>query len=207
MIRYKMLYDEKAMTMGERRVFHVWKSMRHRCSCPTCRVWDRYGGRGIKVCERWDKSFMDFIADVGIPDDPTVEIDRINNDGNYEPGNTRWVSHQQNLLNYSRNQHVDIEGVRKTASEWADEAGIDRVTFHCRMKAGWRGRALLKPARTTQPITIDGVTQPAHKWAKQIGMTLVGFRARIRNGVTGADLLKPSQKATKNPLDSPLATP
>ena len=189
-----MLYDVKAMTMAERRVFNVWKSMRQRCSNPKSQVWDRYGGRGIKVCERWDRSFMDFIADVGLPDDPTVDLDRKDNDGNYEPGNTRWVTHRENLLNYSRNQYVDIEGVRKTASEWADEAGIDRVTFHCRMKAGWKGRSLLKPARKMAPVTIDGVTKQPHEWAKEIGMTLVGFVARIKNGVTGADLLKPSQK-------------
>jgi hypothetical protein len=195
MIRFKMLYDVRAMTMAERRIFNVWKSMRQRCSNPKSQVWDRYGGRGIKVCERWDKSFMDFVADVGIPADPTVELDRVDNDKGYEPGNTRWVSHRDNLLNYSKNHVLDIEGVRKTASEWADEAGIDRVTFHCRFKAGWRGRALLKPARKMQPVTIDGVTKQPHEWAKAVGMTLVGFVARLKNGVTGRDLLKPSQKS------------
>ena len=201
-----MLYDEKAMTMAERRIFCVWKSMRQRCSNPKNKSWHRYGGRGIKVCERWEKSFMDFISDVGIPADPSVELDRTNNDGNYEPGNARWVSHRENLLNYSRNHYVDIEGERKTASEWADQAGIDRATFHYRMKSGWSGRSLIKPARKMAPVTIDGVTKQPHERAKQIGMTLVGFVWRLKSGVTGSDLLKPSQKR-KNHLDSISATP
>ena len=73
----------------------TWESMRVRCKDLSNM---RYGGRGITVCERWN-SFANFLADMGEKPAPHYQIDRIDNDGNYEPGNCRWVTPQENLLN------------------------------------------------------------------------------------------------------------
>lgn len=79
------------------RVYIAWQSMRQRCNNPRCYAYTNYGGRGITVCERWS-SFENFYADMGDPP-PGTSLDRINNGGNYEPGNCRWANHSQQSYN------------------------------------------------------------------------------------------------------------
>jgi hypothetical protein len=77
----------------------VWKAMRQRCNNPSATGFSDYGGRGIKVCERWDSSYANFLADMGRRPSAKHSLDRINNDGNYEPGNCRWVTWSEQMRN------------------------------------------------------------------------------------------------------------
>lgn len=135
--------------------YHTWSSMKTRCFSPKHEAWKDYGGRGIAVCDRWRKSFADFLADVGPRPNGTV-LDRINNDGNYEPGNVRWTNQSTNLRNRRTNALIEIDGVTKCAADWAAQMGVERHAILQRYQAGWRGAKLLSPfaKRTKKQPTI-----------------------------------------------------
>jgi hypothetical protein len=100
---------------GGTRTYHAWKGMVRRCTNPSSADWVRYGGRGITVCSRWLR-FEDFLADMGqCPDGLT--LDRINNNGNYEPGNCRWTTWEQQMRNRRSNRGENHPNAKLTAAE------------------------------------------------------------------------------------------
>lgn len=79
--------------------YRIWTSMIQRCINPNVRKYPNYGGRGIKVCDRWRYSYQNFLADIGRRPSSKFSIDRINNDGNYEPGNCHWATAKEQRAN------------------------------------------------------------------------------------------------------------
>lgn len=99
--------------------YYSWQSMIARCEYEADPSWEYYGARGIKVCSRWRNSFEDFIADVG-PRPHGMTIDRINNDGNYEPGNCRWATAEEQSQNRRIGNSIkltrqDVQAIRRAA--------------------------------------------------------------------------------------------
>lgn len=124
---------------------YVWNSMRARCGFCHHPKYPRYGGRGIKVCERWQNSFLAFLEDMGnCPKGLT--LDRINNNGDYEPSNCRWTTRLSQQNNRACNVLLTFNGKTQTLSIWAREVGIKAKTLDARIKRGWETeRALTTP--------------------------------------------------------------
>lgn len=113
----------------------IWAAMRRRCRYKKHDKYDRYGGRGITVCERWDE-YTNFLSDMGErPDGYTLE--RIDNDGNYEPGNCRWATKKEQARNRSSNHFLEIYDSRKCLAEWAEISGTCQNKIRDRLKRGW----------------------------------------------------------------------
>lgn len=124
--------------------FASWSHFRRRCNDPKNRAYKYYGGRGIKVCERWQNSFQNFLQDMGPKPSPKHSLDRINNDGDYEPTNCRWTTWDVQMLN--RRSCRMLNG--KTMSALARELGVGRSTIGNRLKAGMTlEEAISKPIK------------------------------------------------------------
>jgi hypothetical protein len=122
--------------------YSAWLSMRDRCYNPNAKQFKNYGARGIRVCERWMKNFTAFYEDMGnSPEGMT--LDRIDNNGDYEPGNCRWASHKQQNRNKRDNAFLELNGERRTVAEWAEYLGVGYSTLHERKRAGWTEEEIL----------------------------------------------------------------
>jgi len=117
------------------REYNTWESMKQRCFNSNSDSFKGYGGRGIRVCSRW-MEFANFFEDMG-PRPKGREIDRIDNDGNYEPGNCRWATKRQQNRNKRPCHYIAIEGVTRCVTEWAEIVGIHRSTIFNRLSHGW----------------------------------------------------------------------
>ena len=126
-------------------VYHIWKAMRRRCADAGA---PRYGGRGIEVCDRWQHSFANFIADMG-ERPPGGTVERIDNDGPYSPENCRWASRKEQGRNKANNYLITHDGRTHTISEWAEASGIPAYRIWERIKVlGWTAEeALTRPVR------------------------------------------------------------
>ena len=132
---------------------HGHSRTRHRSASPTHRTWSHmlsrcrhanrfYGGRGIIVCERW-KSFPNFLSDMGLRPDGK-SIDRININGNYEPGNCRWVTQREQCSNMRSNRWITFNGETLTLAEWSERTGIKRETIAYRLNRKWATNIALR---------------------------------------------------------------
>lgn len=116
--------------------YNTWCGMKSRCSNPNTKHFAEYGGRGIKVCDRWLESFENFLADMGeCPKGLTIE--RINNNGSYEKSNCRWATRKEQQNNTRQNQNITYYGMTKTATEWGEFLGIKAKIIHARLSYGW----------------------------------------------------------------------
>lgn len=130
---------QKPDSNRKHKLYRVYWSMKQRCFDEKSNHYDRYGGRGITMCEEWKNSYDEFYTwSIKNGYSEGLTIDRINNDGNYEPDNCRWITQAEQLNNISRNRNYEYNGKIQNISQWAREIGISVDTLYARLvKLNW----------------------------------------------------------------------
>lgn len=128
---------------SDRRLHKIWESMNERCNYEKHPHFESYGGRGITVCDKW-KTYLPF-AKWAFANGyaPSLTIDRIDNNGNYEPKNCRWISVRAQQNNKRSNHTIEFMGETHTISEWSEKTGIKYTTLKERIKCGWSAEKAL----------------------------------------------------------------
>ena len=122
---------------GKTAEYRAWEQMGARCASTDAHKRKSYPDRGIVVCPEW-RTFEVFLSHVGPRPSPEHSLDRINNDGNYEPGNVRWATRKEQARNKSSSRFVEAYGVKKTLAEWAEISGHDQSLIAYRLRRGMR---------------------------------------------------------------------
>lgn len=128
-----------------------WYSMHTRCYSPGFIGYESYGEKGITVCQRWH-DYDNFVADMGPRPSRDHSIDRIDNDGNYEPDNCRWATMTEQARNRSHNNYVTAFGKTQCITAWAAEVGLRPCVIGARLRLGWS--------------PVKALTTPVRKWRK-----------------------------------------
>jgi hypothetical protein len=140
----------KTHSMSDTPQWHVWCNLRYRCSNPDHPKFSHYGGRGISVCNSWANSFEAFWANMKAGYEPGLYLDRIDNNGNYEPGNCRWVTPRASMENRSVSISIVFEGETMSLSEAARRNGLEYRTLLYRFKNGFPESKLFFKGRFTR---------------------------------------------------------
>lgn len=174
----------------------TWNGMIDRCSRAKHPWFHRYGGRGIYVCERW-MIYDNFLADMGRKPTPKHSLDRINNDGNYDPSNCRWTTQSNQIRNTSVNRIIEFNGKSQCLAAWSDETGLsmslikgridnfqwsisDALTTPAGRACNWRGTQ----RRDAETLTFNGETLTHRDWEKRIDAKKDTIRNRLSRGWT-----------------------
>jgi hypothetical protein len=177
--------------------YRAWKALFPRCYYPSNSQFRNYGGRGIRVCQRWHSSDA-FLADMGERPSPAHSLDRIDNDLGYLCGkpecpdcgpagripNCRWVTQPEQRRNCRTNRRLTLNGVTRCITDWAAEAGISVTALRGRLDRGWPlERAMTEPAAVIdRPLTFQGRTLSLSAWAAELGFTVQALCYRLDHG-------------------------
>jgi len=177
------------------KTYNIWSCMIQRCTNPNNTCYERYGGRGIKVCERWG-DFRNFLEDMGEAPEG-MQIDRMNNDGNYEKDNCRWATNKEQANNRRSNVHYEYGGNKYTLSQLADIAGISLKLMWYRLSKGWTIQEAVSKPKGKGPNLIGdrravksdaklydyhGEKKTARELSSILGISQNAIRKRIKNG-------------------------
>jgi len=124
--------------------YAIYQNIKQRCHNIHSESYSKYGGRGIKVCDRWLESFENFYEDMGAKPEGK-SVDRIDNNKGYCKENCRWATPKEQSRNTRRNVVIEHKGVSKTLAEWAEDSHVHYGTFVSRIRRGWDIEEACKP--------------------------------------------------------------
>jgi hypothetical protein len=159
-----------------------------RCLNPDDPAFHHYGGRGIEF--RFE-SFAQFLAELG-PRPLGMSLDRIDNDGHYEPGNVRWANWREQANNRRRNRRITAFGETRTLSEWARFTGLSGSLIRHRLDRGLSAERTFSPVRRRRPVTAFGKTMTVTEWSRVVGMPHQAICRRLNRGLTPEEALRPA---------------
>src|SRR5262249_10134389 len=131
--------------------YRAWVSMRSRCRNPNDPAYPDYGGRGVKVHDAWE-DFETFIRDMG--ERPSgISLDRIDNEGHYEPGNCRWFNQLIQIRNRRNTHRLEVDGVSRSIAEWSEISGVHSRVIWARTRRKWDARkAIFTPTKSRKTL-------------------------------------------------------
>jgi hypothetical protein len=188
----------QTVAVRSHRLGQIYRGMKKRCENQNATGFQNYGGRGILICEKW-RDFPSFVADVlaSIGERPTMQhtLDKINNSGNYEPGNIRWATKSEQARNRRNNHRLTAFGKTQTLEEWASEMGIPKSTLFNRIKRGWPDEDVI--AKDVHPKADDCSIFPSGGFAlcQRLGINPQTVQSRLRRGWS-------FESAIKRPVDT-----
>lgn len=138
--------------------YYSFRTMKNRCLSPNNAKYEYYGGKGIKICDRWldeKEGFQNFLKDMG-PRPKGMSLDRKETSGNYCPDNCKWSTRAEQARNTTQNRMIEFGGRKQCITDWAHEIGVHPVTLHLRLKKNWSiEKALSTPGPTRAPPPKD----------------------------------------------------
>ena len=166
-----------------------YHAMMTRCYNPKTARYPNYGGRGIKVCDRWQDGFPVFFEDMGQRPDG-MSLDRIDPNGDYSPSNCRWATKEQQINNKQDSAFLEHDGRRMTVAQWAPIVGLQQCVIRMRLKLGWTANAALtepsRPGRNQydrgEVVEFGGKNLTWNEWATEIGIGYYTLKKRMENG-------------------------
>lgn len=182
------------------RIKSIYKDMLRRCYKPYRKNYERYGGRGISVCSEWLEnpiSFEKWALNNGYSD--KLSIDRIDNDGNYEPSNCRWTDFTTQANNRSNNIVLEYEGTSLTIAQWAEKLGVDRKTIYNRIENGESPEVIFSPIDVRQQKSKSGIkgiswSSRTEKWQVRVRVNkkrvAVGTYKHLENAKHALEIFK-----------------
>ena len=178
--------------------YTAWANMKARCGNPGFRQYADYGGRGIRVCDRWKRSFTAFLGDMGQRPSPDHTIERIDNDVGYSPHNCRWATraeqanNKRNNVDTSASRPVRIGGTTLPLAKWAKNLDVPWESLVKRMKRGIDpvDALTMRVKQSRKLIEHNGQTKSVSDWARHYGLSVNTLNGRLYRGQSFSEAIK-----------------
>ena len=181
-LRYFNLVIDMKHGLSNTRLYGIWREMKRRCYCNTCKSYPNYGGRGIIVCDEWLNDFQSFYkwaTSNGYVESLSIERKDVN--GNYEPSNCKWATIKEQANNKRNNHFITIDGEIMTVAQCVEKTGINETTLHYRLRNNkYDGSEVISiPVQHAHFIEHNGMVKTLRQWSICTGISYATLYCRL----------------------------